>query len=61
MHPDKNPENPNALEDFLKITKAHWILTDPVARENFLKFGNAEGQNHSNIGIALPETLSRKD
>lgn len=43
MHPDKNPENPNALEDFLKITKAHWILTDPVARENFLKFGNAEG------------------
>jgi translocation protein SEC63 len=35
MHPDKNPDNPQATEDFLKITKAHWILTDPVARENF--------------------------
>lgn len=23
MHPDKNPDDPNALDDFLKITKAH--------------------------------------
>ena len=23
MHPDKNPDNPTAVEDFLKITKAH--------------------------------------
>ena len=25
MHPDKNPDNPRAVEDFLKITKAHFV------------------------------------
>tara|TARA_B110000285_G_C14695336_1_gene410966 strand:- start:13 stop:237 length:225 start_codon:yes stop_codon:yes gene_type:complete len=34
-HPDKNPDNPAAVGDFMQITKAYTILTDPVARENF--------------------------
>lgn len=25
MHPDKNPDNPNAVDDFNKITKAHGV------------------------------------
>ena len=25
MHPDKNPDNPYATEDFLKLAKAHWV------------------------------------
>jgi translocation protein SEC63 len=36
-------------------------LIDPVARDNFAKYGNPDGMHHVNIGIALPETLSRKD
>jgi len=36
-------------------------LTDPVASANFKKFGNPDGMNHNNVGIALPETLARKD
>jgi translocation protein SEC63 len=36
-------------------------LTDPIARDNFAKYGNPDGMHHVNVGIALPETLSRKD
>lgn len=43
MHPDKNPDNPQAIDDFLKLNKAHQILTDPVARDNFAKYGNPDG------------------
>ena len=34
-HPDKNPDNPAAVTEFIQITKAYTIMTDPVARENF--------------------------
>lgn len=35
MHPDKNPENPLAVQEFIRLTKAYNILTDETARENF--------------------------
>jgi len=43
LHPDKNPGNPKAVNDFMQATKAYTILTDDVARENFAKYGNPDG------------------
>ena len=60
-HPDKNPDNPAAVGDFMQITKAYTILTDPVARENFAKFGNPDGRGMFDVSIALPAFLSDKD
>jgi curved DNA-binding protein CbpA len=34
-HPDKNKENPLAVQEFIRLTKAYRILTDDTARENF--------------------------
>ena len=36
-------------------------MTDPVARDNFIKYGHPDGWGHFNVGIALPETLQDKD
>jgi len=57
MHPDKNPDNPKAVSDFIQITKAYTIMTDEKARDNFIKFGHPDGWGHFNVGIALPKTL----
>jgi DnaJ-class molecular chaperone len=31
-HPDKNPDNPEAVAEFIQITKAYTIMTDEKAR-----------------------------
>lgn len=36
MHPDKNPDDPEAVTKFIDITKAYTIMTDPQAKKNFL-------------------------
>jgi translocation protein SEC63 len=56
-HPDKNPDNPDAVEEFIQITKAYTIMTDEKARENFLKYGNPDGKGSMAVGIALPKFL----
>jgi translocation protein SEC63 len=56
-HPDKNPDNPQAVNEFIQITKAYTILTDEKARENFLKYGNPDGKGSFAVGIALPRFL----
>jgi len=56
-HPDKNPDNPEAVNEFIQITKAYTIMTDPKAKENFLKFGNPDGKGSFAVGIALPNYL----
>jgi translocation protein SEC63 len=53
-HPDKNPDNPEAVNEFIQITKAYTIMTDEKARSNFEKFGNPDGQGSFAVGIALP-------
>jgi translocation protein SEC63 len=61
MHPDKNPDNPKAVNEFIQITKAYTIMTDESARENFAKYGNPDGPGNFQVGIALPKTLQDKD
>jgi len=39
-HPDKNPNNPSAEAKFMMVAKAYESLTDPVAKENYEKYGN---------------------
>lgn len=36
-HPDKNPDNPKAAEEFQRVTKAAEILLDPSARKAYEK------------------------
>ena len=52
-HPDKNP-SPEAHARFAEITKAHAVLTDSAAAENFRRFGNPDGYQGMQFGIGLP-------
>jgi len=58
-HPDKNPDNPQAVNEFIQITKAYTILTDEKARDNFMKYGNPDGKGAFAVGIALPKFLQQ--
>jgi len=60
-HPDKNPDNPEAVNEFIVITKAYTIMTDEKARDNFLKYGNPDGKGSMAVGIALPNFLQKKE
>ena len=61
-HPDKNPDNPLAVNEFIQITKAYTILTDPIAAENWAKYGNPDGQRASfHVSIALPRKIQEKE
>lgn len=57
LHPDKNPDNPLAVQEFIRLTKAYNILTDDTARENFQKYGNPDGPGSYSVAIALPKFL----
>lgn len=39
-HPDKNPENPEALEKFKELNRAHTILTDETNKNIYDKWGS---------------------
>lgn len=60
-HPDKNPDDPLAVQEFIKLTKAYRILTDEEARENFNKYGNPDGPGSYHVAIALPRALLERD
>jgi len=53
-HPDKNLDDPNAAEKFMKITKAYEALTDPVTMENIRNGRSPDGNSVHQYGIALP-------
>jgi translocation protein SEC63 len=60
-HPDKNPNNPAAEAKFMMVAKAYEALTDPVAKENFEKFGNPDGKQSLEVSIGLPSWLLDQD
>lgn len=60
-HPDKNPDDPLAVQEFIKLTKAYRILTDEEAKENFRKYGNPDGPGSYHVAIALPRALLERD
>jgi molecular chaperone DnaJ len=37
FHPDKNPENPSASKQFLKVKEAYDLLSDPAQRKEYDK------------------------
>ncbi|KAL2081787.1 hypothetical protein ACEWY4_021605 [Coilia grayii] len=49
-HPDKGGDEAT----FMKISKAYYALTNEVAKENMLNFGNPDGPRALTFGIALP-------
>ena len=57
-HPDGNQDNAvEAARMFMKIAKAKEALTDPVARENWEKFGNPDGKQPMEVSLGLPTWL----
>lgn len=47
-HPDKNPDDKSAEEEFKKITEAHETLSDPKKKDNYDNRG--QGWDSSNFG-----------
>jgi len=60
-HPDKNPDDENAADTFMKIRKAYEALTDNVTKANWEKYGNPDGKQVAQFGIALPAWIVDKD
>jgi len=56
-HPDKNKNNPQAEAKFMLINKAYEALTDPVAKENWERYGNPDGKQSLEVSIGLPSWL----
>jgi len=61
FHPDKNPNNPAAEAMFMMVAKAYEALTDPVAKDNWEKYGNPDGKQSLAVSIGLPEFLLHTD
>merc|ERR1719267_466624 len=60
-HPDKNPGDAAANDMFIKVSKAHEVLTDDATRENYEKYGNPDGYHGTSVTIGLPSWLTNKE
>ena len=64
-HPDRwvnaDPdEQAIAGQRFSMVAKAHEALTDPIAMENWKKFGNPDGRQALEVSIGLPSFIIEK-
>eukprot|EP01025_Chloroclados_australasicus_P025203 TRINITY_DN2518_c0_g1_i1.p1 TRINITY_DN2518_c0_g1~~TRINITY_DN2518_c0_g1_i1.p1 ORF type:complete len:738 (-),score=149.14 TRINITY_DN2518_c0_g1_i1:294-2507(-) len=59
-HPDKN-KSPEAPNKFNEINNAYKALSDPIARENYERYGHPDGPTGTDIGVALPEWFFTSD
>ena len=62
-HPDKQAgggekEREDAEQNFIRINKAHQVLTDETTRENYEKYGNPDGYQGTSVTIGLPSFLT---
>ena len=55
-HPDKSKIK-NSRDKFMEINKAYRALTNPIAKENYKKYGNPDGPGLISIDLALPKFL----
>ncbi len=49
-HPDKNPDDPNANEEFVKINRAYEILKDEELRKKYDNYGEDGLKDNHNAG-----------
>ena len=49
-HPDKNPDDPNANEEFIKINRAYEILKDEELRKKYDNYGEDGLKDNHNAG-----------
>ncbi|KAK5952508.1 secretory subunit [Knufia fluminis] len=62
FHPDKarpDPAKNETLETindrWVELTKAYKTLTDEEVKQNYLMYGNPDGKQSTNVGIAIPQ------
>jgi len=60
-HPDKNKNDPMASANFMQISSAYKALTDEVAKKNYEKFGNPDGQSTMKMSVGLPRGLVKEE
>eukprot|EP00750_Incisomonas_marina_P000104 INCI10127.1.p1 GENE.INCI10127.1~~INCI10127.1.p1 ORF type:complete len:684 (-),score=144.12 INCI10127.1:833-2884(-) len=59
-HPDKNPDDPEAADQFMLISKAHEALTDEEAKKNYELYGSPDGKQQMQVSIGLPSFFMDK-
>jgi translocation protein SEC63 len=62
-HPDKNTGDgaAAAADMFIKVAKAHEVLTDEATRKNYEMYGNPDGYHGTSVTIGLPSWLTNKE